>query len=61
VVNGQKNLTTVHRPLSRKGKWQPLVIAFELGYISEQEAKDIKQRVIELRKMLYSLINHLPS
>ncbi len=37
-----------------------IVIAFELGYITEQEAKDIEQRVIELQKMLHSLINHLP-
>jgi len=37
-----------------------IVIAFELGYITEQESKDIEQRIIELRKMTYSLINHLP-
>ncbi len=36
------------------------VIAFKLGYITEQEAKDIEQRIIEIRKMTYSLINHLP-
>ena len=37
-----------------------IVIAFELGYVSDQEAKDIEQRIIEIRKMTYSLINHLP-
>ena len=37
-----------------------IVIAFELGYITEQETKEIEQRIIELRKMTYSLINHLP-
>ena len=37
-----------------------IVIAFELGYITEQEAKDIEQHIVELRKMTYSLISHLP-
>jgi four helix bundle protein len=37
-----------------------IIIAAELGYITEQEAKDIEQRIIEIRKMTYSLINHLP-
>lgn len=38
-----------------------IVIAFDLGYITEQEAQNIEQRVIELQKMIHSLINHLPS
>jgi four helix bundle protein len=38
-----------------------IVIAFELGYITEQEAKEIEQRIVEIRKMTYSLINHLPA
>lgn len=37
-----------------------IVIALELGYIADEEAKDIEQRIVEIRKMTYSLINHLP-
>ncbi len=38
-----------------------IVLAYELGYFTEKEAEDIEQRVVEIRKMLYSLITHLPS
>lgn len=38
-----------------------IVLAYELGYVTEKEAEDIEQRVVEIRKMLYSLITHLPS
>jgi four helix bundle protein len=38
-----------------------IVIAYELGYITEQAAENIAQRVAELRKMIYSLIARLPS
>lgn len=38
-----------------------IVIAFDLGYIADQEARNIEQHVIELQKMIHSLINHLPS
>ena len=37
-----------------------VMIAFELGYITEQDAKDIEQRIIEIRRMTYALIAHLP-
>ncbi len=36
-----------------------IVIAHELGYINEQQACEIEARVVEIRKMLYSLISHL--
>jgi four helix bundle protein len=38
-----------------------IVIACQLGYISEQEAADIEQRIIEIRKMTYTLISRLPT
>ena len=37
------------------------VIAFELGYVTEQEAANIAQRIVELRKMIYTLISRLPT
>ncbi len=37
-----------------------IVIAQELGYISEQEAAVIQQLVVEIRKMTYTLISRLP-
>jgi four helix bundle protein len=37
-----------------------IVLAFELGYITEQEAADIEQRIVEIRKMTYTLISRLP-
>jgi four helix bundle protein len=37
-----------------------IVIAYELGYITEQEANGIEQRVIELQKMTHTLISRLP-
>ena len=37
------------------------VIAHELGYITKQEADNIAQRVIELQKMLHTLIARLPA
>lgn len=38
-----------------------VVLAFELGYITNQEAEDIQERIVEIRKMTYALIAHLPS
>lgn len=38
-----------------------IVIACELGYITEVEAQDIENRIVEIRKMTYSLISHLPT
>lgn len=37
------------------------VIAFELGYITKNESADVEQRIVELRKMTYTLISKLPS
>ncbi len=37
-----------------------VIIAYELGYITEQKANDIQQRVIELQKMIHTLISRLP-
>ena len=37
-----------------------VIIAHELGYIAETEANDIEARVIEVKKMLYTLISRLP-
>ena len=37
------------------------VIAYELGYITKQEADNIAQRVIELQKMLHTLSARLPA
>lgn len=37
-----------------------IVVAQELGYISEQEAVVIQQLVVEIRKMTYTLISRLP-
>jgi four helix bundle protein len=37
------------------------VIACELGYITEQEAENIAQRVIELQKMIHTLVSRLPT
>ncbi|MFQ5340250.1 MAG: four helix bundle protein [Anaerolineae bacterium] len=36
------------------------VIAHELDYITTEEAADIEQRIVELRKMTYTLISRLP-
>jgi four helix bundle protein len=36
------------------------VIALELGYITSQEAADVEQHLTEIRKMIYTLIAHLP-
>ncbi|MGE5264160.1 MAG: four helix bundle protein [Acidobacteriota bacterium] len=38
-----------------------VVIAFELGYIADQEMKQIENLITEIRKMCYSLISHLPT
>ncbi len=38
-----------------------IVIACELGYIADQEAIQVQQCIVEIRKMIYSLISHLPS
>lgn len=35
------------------------IIALELGYISQAEALGIERRIVEIRKMIYGLINHL--
>ena len=36
------------------------IIAHEMGYISEQAAENVEQRIIEIRKMTYTLISRLP-
>jgi four helix bundle protein len=38
-----------------------VVLAYELGYVSEQEAKNIEERIVEIRKMTFGLIAHLPT
>lgn len=38
-----------------------IILAFELGYIIEREADEIQERIVEIRKMIYTLIAHLPS
>ncbi len=37
-----------------------IIIAEQLNYISKEEAKEIQQRIIEIQKMLRSLIARLP-
>jgi four helix bundle protein len=37
-----------------------IIIAHELGYISDQEATNIERRIDEIRKMTYALIKKLP-
>ncbi len=37
-----------------------ITIAHDLGYISEAEALDIQQRLVEIRKMTYTIIARLP-
>ena len=37
-----------------------IVVAQELSYISDEQAQQIFQKIIRLRKMLYALINRLP-
>jgi four helix bundle protein len=37
-----------------------IVIAQELGYITEEEARSAQQLVVEIRKMTYGLISRLP-
>ena len=37
-----------------------IIIAYELGYITAQEAADIEEKIIEIRKMTFSLIKKLP-
>ncbi|MGD8623945.1 MAG: four helix bundle protein [Anaerolineae bacterium] len=37
-----------------------IVIAQELGYITEEEARHAQQLVVEVRKMTYGLISRLP-
>ena len=37
-----------------------ITIAHDLGYVSESEALDFQQRVVEMRKMTYTLIARLP-
>ncbi len=36
------------------------VIAFELGYITKDESERIEAMILEIRKMIYGLIAHLP-
>jgi len=37
-----------------------IVIAQELGYLERAKGQDVEARILELRKMLYALINSLP-
>ena len=37
-----------------------IVIAQELGYITEEEARNAQQLVVEIRKMTYGLVSRLP-
>ena len=37
------------------------VIAHQLGYINDDETRDIDERLTEVRKMLHGLVAHLPS
>lgn len=37
-----------------------IVIAQELGYLEKAKGQDVEARILELRKMLYALINSLP-
>ena len=36
------------------------VIAFELEYITQEEAERVEAMILEIRKMIYGLIAHLP-
>lgn len=38
-----------------------IVIASELGYITQQEAESITEAIVEIRKMTFALISHLPN
>jgi four helix bundle protein len=37
-----------------------IVIAQELGYLEKEKGQDVEARILELRRMLYALINSLP-
>jgi four helix bundle protein len=37
-----------------------IIIALELNYISKEEANNIAQQIIEIRKMAYAIIQRLP-
>jgi len=37
-----------------------IVIAQELGYLDKAKGQDVEARILELRRMLYALINSLP-
>jgi len=37
-----------------------IIIALELGYITEQEANSIDLQLVEIRKMAYAIIQRLP-
>ena len=37
-----------------------IVIAQELGYITEEDADDLLNKIIELQKMIHTLIIRLP-
>jgi len=37
-----------------------IVIAQELGYLQREKGQEVETRILELRKMLYALINSLP-
>ncbi len=38
-----------------------LTLAYELGYLCHDEEIQVMQMVIDLRKMLFGLLNHLPN
>jgi four helix bundle protein len=38
-----------------------IILANELGYVTDREADDIAHWIVEIRKMLYALQAHLPS
>ncbi len=37
-----------------------IVIAHELQYMTESQMRDIEMRIIEIRKMIFGLLAHLP-
>ena len=36
------------------------IISEELGFLSEKDSADLQDRIVELRKMMYSLVANLP-
>ncbi|WP_111308145.1 four helix bundle protein [Confluentibacter sediminis] len=61
-VGRQSNKETIHFLFMAKGSLNEvetqLYLSFDLGYISEQELKDILGKVISNKKLLYGFINY---